>query len=584
MTAICFALPAALYLWLIAQYGANVIWGDQWADVNVIKHSFSGTLTLSTLWAQHNEERNLFSNLLVVLLARTTHFNLFVEMYASAAILFLAIWLVIATHKARTPPETRWIYYCPMALVLLSFVQYGDTLWGFQVAWYIVLASLAAAMWFLDRRALTPLLLTGAIVAGVVGSFSLFQGLLIWPTGLVLLYHRRRRIGAFAVWVGSGVLSTIVYFHNFNSKAVASTSNVPFVLHHPFSALDFFFTATGDVIGVNIPVGGDLGVALLGIVIFAIAIWAIVRHGLRPDDKGPRPIGIALILFGLLYALSFTLGRTAFGISFAGMSTYRVYTLLILVGSYLALVDPVSQRADRRANVGASQRPAPRAPSAEPLVRGLLLAVIATQVVVGFFTGLSGARSHQSTMYATQNVVLNIDKAPDSAVYDTYLVGPPDFVRKSVKVLEKYKLTFFATSTPMEERDKEGLLIGPWAGELSSPVSPWQHVEDGEALRVEAKDLPAGSSNGLDIAECNPRVLVGDQRACTDPVTQGTVRDSAGTEVASYRVTAGKIGDGTCDAGQTCYIAAWRPGTYLEDGYAEIDFAGTPGPSSHGRG
>ena len=33
VTAACFALPAALYLWVIQQYGVNVVWGDQWADV-----------------------------------------------------------------------------------------------------------------------------------------------------------------------------------------------------------------------------------------------------------------------------------------------------------------------------------------------------------------------------------------------------------------------------------------------------------------------------------------------------------------------------------------------------------------------
>ena len=57
VTVACFALPAALYLWVIQQYGVNVIRGDQWADVKLIKASYSGHLSLGTLWAQHNEDR-----------------------------------------------------------------------------------------------------------------------------------------------------------------------------------------------------------------------------------------------------------------------------------------------------------------------------------------------------------------------------------------------------------------------------------------------------------------------------------------------------------------------------------------------
>ena len=52
------------------------------------KPSYSGHLSLGTLWAQHNEDRIFFSNIIAVALAYTTHLNLFVEMYLSVALLF----------------------------------------------------------------------------------------------------------------------------------------------------------------------------------------------------------------------------------------------------------------------------------------------------------------------------------------------------------------------------------------------------------------------------------------------------------------------------------------------------------------
>ena len=79
---------------------------------------------------------------------------------------------------------------------------------------------------------------------------------------------------------------------------------------------------------------------LFGVLIVAISIWVVVRQGLRRDEESPRAIGVALICFGLLYVLTFALGRAAFGITFAGASIYRIDTLFIIVGIYLALIGP----------------------------------------------------------------------------------------------------------------------------------------------------------------------------------------------------------------------------------------------------
>lgn len=38
-----------------------------------------------------------------------------------------------------------------MAIVVLSFVGYGNTLWGFQFAWYLVLLALSVALALCDQ-------------------------------------------------------------------------------------------------------------------------------------------------------------------------------------------------------------------------------------------------------------------------------------------------------------------------------------------------------------------------------------------------------------------------------------------------
>ena len=140
-----FAIPAASYLWMIHADGVNVIFADQWDDVALIGHAYSGTLHLSTLWSQHYENRIFFPNLIVLALAYTTHFNVVTEEYLSALMSFGATALVICAHKRRSP-ERRWIWYCPVAFLLLSLAQAGNALWGFQMAWYLVLLMVALVL------------------------------------------------------------------------------------------------------------------------------------------------------------------------------------------------------------------------------------------------------------------------------------------------------------------------------------------------------------------------------------------------------------------------------------------------------
>ena len=156
----------AAVFWLVAHYGVNVIEGDQWDDVTVIRNSYTNLFDWSSLWTQHNENRIFFPNLVVIALSRTTHFNVHAEEYLAVLMLVAATALIILTHKRRSP-DTPWLYYCPMAFLMLSFCQYGNMLWGFQMAWYLVLVSMAAAFYLVDRISLTWLAFLGALTAAV---------------------------------------------------------------------------------------------------------------------------------------------------------------------------------------------------------------------------------------------------------------------------------------------------------------------------------------------------------------------------------------------------------------------------------
>ena len=192
VTILGFLAPVALYVWVTAADSLDVLRADQWYDVKLVEHSFHGTLSLSMLWALHNENRIFFQNLLVILVAHLAHLNVLVEVYLNVILLAGATTLFIVTHHRRSP-TTSGIWYCPLVIVMFSVAQWGDTLFGFQVGWYLILFMLALALFCLDRPALTWIVLAGAVIAGVVASYSSLQGLFVWPVGLALLLQRAHR-------------------------------------------------------------------------------------------------------------------------------------------------------------------------------------------------------------------------------------------------------------------------------------------------------------------------------------------------------------------------------------------------------
>jgi len=499
LTLVAFLLPACAYLWFIHQYGVNVPREDQWSDVSLIGRSYAGTLHFSNLWAAHNDHRIFFPNLLAVALGRTTHLNLFVEMYLSAALLFVAVGLLILTHRRRSP-STPWIAYCPVAIVMLSFAQYQDTLWGFQIAWYVVIAALAAVLFLLDRPAFTRVGFAAAIALAVVASYSLFQGLLVWPVGLVLLGQRRRPRWALATWVVAAGVTGIGYF-----LRLPAPPNRYYVLHHPVTAIKLFLLAVGDIFAQSTPISGDTVILLVGLVLFLVAAYVVVRYGLRGDETSGRPIGVALILFGLLFVASADVGTASiFGAWVGTNSLYAINVLLIVVGVYLAVLDwPASSRGHKSA----------LAHTLAPLV---IVGVLCVQVVLGTVNGVSGGRTTHQAASEAADVLVNIHQASTEEVRSAFLcprignrVGLarwspwcPDGTLSSlsVSVLRSHQLALFGTGVA-DSYAKRGLVVAPESLAFAPSDTNWVEGATGHSLRalVRAVGSPHPTISGRDL-------------------------------------------------------------------------------------
>jgi hypothetical protein len=439
LTVLGFATPTAIYLWFLHHYTVNAIWWDQWSDALLIRDSYDGRLSFATLWAQHNENRIFFPNLLVLAMSRLDSFNVSVEEYVSGALLLASVALIIGSHKRRSP-ERRWLAYCPVAILMLSVVQAQNILWGFQLAWYVVLVTLSATVFLLDRKVLSSFTFLSAVVLAIIGSFSSLQGLLIWVAGLILLFYRRRPPVTMALWSAVGLITIVGYFFHFNSVTPANQTAV----HLPSQAIRYFFESIGDVLGMPLTTN-DIGaylVGALGCVIVILAVLAVWSGGRHRDSESGAPLGVALIVVGLLFALATTYGRARGWpqVAVAG-SRYTTFDLLILVGIYLVYI------CDRRIS------PASNFFSRARREIGVVLgAVIALVAVFGLVNGIRWARSdHQTVVYGAA-VTVDANNVPGPILQRSlYLPASAQQLRQAISALAAHKLSLFSDPQAVQQ-------------------------------------------------------------------------------------------------------------------------------------
>jgi hypothetical protein len=334
-------IPVLYLVWVIATCGVDVPFWDQWSGtLPLIDKSFQGTLTLRDLWHQHNEHRLFFPRLLLIPLARMTHWDIRFELWMSmilSVVSFGAQAAMLRRGERQSTEEERrrgciQAWALPgVAVLLFSVVQWENWLWGFQMAVFLNMTAVIVTIALLTR----PVLGWGHYLAGlvltIVASYSFANGLVLWPIGLVLLLLNREagtpttsvRV---SVWALVGVLTWVLYFTDYRSTphpriAYSSIDSwveyIDYVMTYLGSPLSFGRRSLGFVFGLG-------GLLLL---------FATVRNLIFKETTAVDQISPALGLGG--YALGSALvtgfGRSAFGGEQALTSRYTSVSVLFWI-------------------------------------------------------------------------------------------------------------------------------------------------------------------------------------------------------------------------------------------------------------
>lgn len=414
-------LPILIYLWYINAFGVNVIFWDEWNLIPMIHHFFLGDLTFSQIWDQHNENRMLIPNLFFLLLARGAHFNTKTGMFVGAFFLIISFALICTIYRKQSPKKI-WAFV-PVSYLMFSLVQYENSLWGFQVAWYMILSCLLGMLACLDREGKSAWTFSMSILLATLASFSLFQGLFLWPVGLVYIFANDYNLRSKVLWVVFFLSTVILYFIEFDFH---NTGGAPVFasLSHPINAITYFFVTIGSVL----PVGSSGTKEGIGIALFLLSIYCIVRAVSSVKLDRAYLLPLALICFVILFDCSLVIGRSGFGISQATSSRYTLYNLLLLIAIYISVARDVSSGFIR-----GKMRLLPA------IAVGIAVAIqIPASYVIGLHEG--------QTLYAFRTKAADIlfaYKTASPQMIEHYLWSNTSLVVQRAALVDRYRLSVF---------------------------------------------------------------------------------------------------------------------------------------------
>jgi hypothetical protein len=331
-------VPALVLLLYVAVYTVN---GPEWDHVNsaeIFDRWDRGEFTLEYLFRQHNEHRKAAPRLAILALGKLTRWDNRPEAFAhlalmagTALILFAAFRRDTGLTEARCRPL---LFFAPIACLLASQRSY-DALLGDGFPHYLSIIGFAGALCTLAFARPSAGALAGAIACGLLASFSISNGLLVWPIGLLILLCDARvdpprgfTWTRAAVWGAAGAITIAAYFHGYRDPG--NHSSPRFLLEHPSIGLEHFLAVNGSSLAPDLHGALVFGaiILLLDLVFLVLVLDDWWRRRQRP------PFGAWLIVTVLVSGMMITMNRAGFGADQALASRYTGISVLAPIGLY----------------------------------------------------------------------------------------------------------------------------------------------------------------------------------------------------------------------------------------------------------
>jgi len=311
------ALPPLAVALLIAFFGTNVPFWDEWDLATLLEKLARHQATLADFFALQSEHRFVVPKLILAPLALATHWNVIAELWLSFAVAiagYIGLLILLRRADAARIVVTSLAYF--------SLAAYENWLWGWQLSWFLTIALFIWAVVTAGTIRNRALQIASAAPLCILATFSTAYGIVAWVALVPILWLPLRdqepmshRLTAMAAWLVMFLASLGIYLHGFH----ATPSSGSILLSIPYAIA---------VIGSPLSRASIVAVACGALLVARFAILAM--RACRQRDRGAL-LWIPLGLFAFAFAAINAIGRSGLGLPQALSSRYLTPASLLLI-------------------------------------------------------------------------------------------------------------------------------------------------------------------------------------------------------------------------------------------------------------
>lgn len=324
----------------------NIPWFDEYENIPFFLTRFVDAQTwdarIEALLRPNNEHRLLYQRLVVYvqyLLAGGIDFNALM-LWGNLGLVVILYLFYRTLHRRGLP----LVYLLPVPPVLFIAQNYLLTFTALYTLQYLAIIMLAFGALYLVANN-TNRSFAGAALLGVFSTFSMGNGLLLWPAGVAVLLCQRQWV-RLAIWIVVGAVAIQGYFYGYPVQQ-GNAEGFAFVTAHPVQTIRGFLVYAGSLLDLMpawpletrtwLPLAG--GAVLVGF----LAFWTIRvviqslwqrRSALSHFDG----FMLGCVLFLLANTLLIAFFRIRFGFMMVLWSSYRTYILVLWAATYLIFI------------------------------------------------------------------------------------------------------------------------------------------------------------------------------------------------------------------------------------------------------
>ena len=415
---------------------------DRWA---------SGTLQVSDFFVQHFEHKSTFPEIAYLLLGIVTKYDNVAEMYLIQVCLLVTLVVLLLAFRANNKSSLGLFLFVPVSLLIFSFRQEANMLFGYQINFAFVVAFGVLTLFLLYVLGHTRFKKTAfavALVSATVATYSIVPGLLVWPVGLLQLFlsplEKPKKRNLLILWGLVGLFVWITYLRDWtpgrNPSSFIDWSGTPgtepgdwsvtstiedesssgsgelilYALKHPLEAVEFFLSLLGSSLfwpQQRTFDGGLLGLNLGSVTGLLLVCIALVSLVLVYKDRrlGQHSFWISLMLYSFLILAAITVGRFESGLEMALAPRYATFSVLAIVSIYGLL-----------ATVALRRRLSIRRPNISTIFLILLSGtVVLSAATISYPKGIKAGRHDKASTEKAAFILATYETQPDELIGET---------------------------------------------------------------------------------------------------------------------------------------------------------------------